>query len=134
MSELSEPEAARGPSGAGAPRDAGAVVEEVLASLRRRWARAEVLTPAEAVAAGALAPERVTPGPADRLPGGARVLRVERTDPAAGPLFAAVPLTPARLAGSDPATLADALHAELTERWAAARRRRLDAGGGGPRA
>ena len=126
MSELSEPEAPRGPSGAGAPRDAGAVVEEVLAGLRRRWERAELLTPAEAVAAGALAPERVTPGPADRLPGGARVVRVERTDPEAGPLSAAVPLTPARLAGSDPATLADALHAELTERWAAARRRRLD--------
>ena len=89
MSELSEPEAPRGGSGAGAPRDAGAVVEEVLAGLRRRWERAELLTPAEAVAAGALAPERVTPGPADRLPGGARVVRVERTDPVAGPIFAA---------------------------------------------
>ena len=130
MSELSDTSPQRGPSGAGEPRPIDAIAAEVLADLRRRWERADLLTPAEAVAAGVLAPEEVPHGPALRLPAGARVLVVERTDPAAGPVAAAVPLAPERLTGSDPATLADALHAELRAAWAAAR----DRARAGPRA
>ena len=129
MSELSDTSPQRGPSGAGEPRPADAIAAEVLAGLRRRWERADLLTPAEAVAAGALAPEAVAHGPAARLPAGARVLRVERTDPAAGLVAAAVPLTPERLTGSDPATLADALDAELRAAWAAARAARRASSG-----
>jgi hypothetical protein len=123
MSELSDTSPQRGPSGAGEPRPADAIAAEVLAGLRRRWERADLLTPAEAVAAGALAPEAVAHGPAARLPAGARILRVERSDPAAGLVAAAVPLAPERLTGSDPATLVDALDAELRAAWAAARTR-----------
>jgi hypothetical protein len=130
MSELGDMRPQQGSSGAGEPRPADAIAAEVLAGLRRRWERADLLTPAEAVAAGALAPEAIAHGPAARLPDGARVLRVERTDPDTGPIAVAVPLAPERMTGSDPATLADALDDELRAAWAAARARTARRAGG----
>jgi hypothetical protein len=100
--------------------DLDAAVATVLALLRARWERAEVLTPEEA------ARRRGRLQRADRDEPGARLFYVERTDALVGTLGGEQWVPPGRLTRGDPDELAEAIHAELFTEWDGARSRELE--------